>query len=129
MIADLLPVDIGKQYAEYDKIDPERKRYGWLPHMARCRIGAENAENFSERVLSVANHGVTDGNTLLDHAEVEMVCVLRMNKWFMEFMREHHPEVADEKFGCNIDFESSWIVQLGRMVYCTQTSAFLLASI
>lgn len=107
LIGDLLHVDVGKFYAQYEKRDPERKQYGWLPDMARCRIGAENAESFSERVLSVANQVVTDGNTLLDDAEVEMVAVLRMNKWFMEFMRKHHPELAHEKFGCNIDFGSS----------------------
>ena len=75
--------------------------------MARCRIGAGNAESFSERTLSVANQVVAEGNTLLADAEVEMVAVLRMNKWFMEFMRKHHPELAHEKFGCNIDFGSS----------------------
>ena len=107
LIGDLLHVDVGKIYAEYEKHDPERKQYGWLPDMARCRIGAGNAESFSERTLSVANQVVAEGNTLLDDAEVEMVAVLRMNKWFMEFMRKHHPELAHEKFGCNIDFGSS----------------------
>ena len=107
LIGDLLHVDVGKIYAEYEKHDPERKQYGWLPDMARCRIGAGNAESFSERTLSVANQVVAEGNTLLADAEVEMVAVLRMNKWFMEFMRKHHPELAHEKFGCNIDFGSS----------------------
>jgi hypothetical protein len=53
---------------------------------------------FCERVLSCANTVLTDGNTLLSDEEVEMLVVLRMNKSFMEFMRQNYPEVGKQAF-------------------------------
>ena len=68
--------------------------YGWIPLLASCtyaQIGALNAESFCERVLSCANLVLTEGNTLLDDAEIEMLVILRMNRDFMEFMRTELP--------------------------------------
>ena len=65
--------------------------------MASCskgQIGALNAESFCERVLSQSNLVMTDGNTLLSDEEIEMVVILRVNREFMEFMREQQ-EVTD----------------------------------
>ena len=39
---------------------------------------------------------VTDGNTLLSQEEIEMVCVLRMNREFMKFMRERFNYIAGQ---------------------------------
>jgi hypothetical protein len=61
--------------------------------MASCsdgQIGALNAESFAERVISGANLVMTDGNTLFDDKVLEMLVVLRMNRKFMLFMREHY---------------------------------------
>ena len=41
-------------------------------------------------MLSAANLVVTKGNTLLSDPEVEMACVLRVNRPFMEYMRENY---------------------------------------
>ena len=80
--------------------------YGWIPLLASCtyaQIGALNAESFCERVLSCANLVLTEGNTLLDDEEIEMLVILRMNRDFMEFMRTNYPDVArklaDQHFG------------------------------
>ena len=73
------------------------KSPGLVPLMASCskgQIGALNAESFCERVLSQSNLVMTDGNTLLSDEEIEMVVILRVNREFMEFMREQQ-EVTD----------------------------------
>ena len=73
------------------------KSPGLVPLMASCskgQIGALNAESFCERVLSQSNLVMTDGNTLLSDEEIEMVVFLRVNREFMEFMREQQ-EVTD----------------------------------
>ena len=42
---------------------------------------------------------MTEGNTLLGEKELEMLVVLRMNREFMVFMREHYAEELKEAFG------------------------------
>ena len=56
------------------------------------------ASRFCERINSCANAVMTDGNTLLANKEMEMLVMLRMNKKFMEFTRQHYPHVSDEQF-------------------------------
>ena len=86
-------------YASLDKLYPEleeMKSLGYLPLMASCsrgQIGNLNAESYCERILSCANLVMTEGNTLLDSDELEMIVVLRMNKDFMEYMAHHYPDV------------------------------------
>ena len=41
---------------------------------------------------------VTNGRALLSGAEVGMLVVLRMNRCFMAYMREHHPELSQQHF-------------------------------
>ena len=41
---------------------------------------------------------MTKGSTLLSSAKVDMLVVLRMNRRFMAYMREHHPEVSQWHF-------------------------------
>ena len=88
---------MGKLYLKIEASDPERKVYGYLPLLASCcygQIGALNAESFCERSLRCAGHVLTEGNSLLDSKELEMLVILRMNRDFMEFMREHYPDLA-----------------------------------
>ena len=69
--------------------------------MAACsfaQLGALNAESFCERVLSCANDVLTEGNTLLGDEELEMLVILRMNRKFMEFMREHYNHLTEDHF-------------------------------
>ena len=58
------------------------------------RCGSEksamNAESFCERILSCASLLVTDLHTSLDHEEVRMLTMLRMNKSLMEYMRKEY---------------------------------------
>ena len=98
----LAAFDIGKWYAKVEKADPDMKLYGHIPRMAGAsygQIGALNAESFNERVLRCAGHVLTEGNTLLGHEELEKLVILRMNKDFMIFMREHYGHVVAEAFG------------------------------
>jgi hypothetical protein len=72
-----------------------------IPLMATAsfgQIGALNAESFCERVLRCAGHVLTEGNTLLSDEELEMLVILRMNRNFMQFMREHYNELTNDHF-------------------------------
>ena len=65
-------------------------QFGYLPRMTLANIGAMNAESFCERILSCASLVVTDLHTSLDHEEVRMLTMLRMNKSLMEYMRKEY---------------------------------------
>ena len=56
------------------------------------------ASSFAERINSAANLILTKGNTVLAEEEINMCTVLRMNRRFMEFMREYHPDAANQRF-------------------------------
>ena len=93
VVHDLMPLDMRTLYTQLTG----NKSLGLIPLMASCskgQIGALNAESFCERVLSQSNLVMTDGNTLLSDEEIEMVVILRVNREFMEFMREQQ-EVTD----------------------------------
>ena len=64
-----------------------QEKFGYLPRMTLANIGAMNTESFCERILSCASLVVTDLHTSLDHEEVRMLTMLRMNKSLMEYMR------------------------------------------
>ena len=101
LLEDLMPLGMGVLYRQLILTDPQRRLYGYIPLMAACstgQIGALNAVSFCERVLSVANLVVTDGNTLLSDDEVEMVAVLRVNRAFMEYMRATYSEESRQQF-------------------------------
>jgi len=77
---------------QYDK---DRTLFGFLPLMASCtdgQLGALNAESFAERIISGGNLTVDDGNTKLNHGDVEKLTVLRMNGDFMFFMRKNYAD-------------------------------------
>ena len=99
VLTDLMPLDVGKWYAKVEETDKGRKLYGLIPLMASCSYGQIGALSFNERVLRCAGHVLTEGNTLLDDAELEMLVVLRMNRDFIEFMREHYGHLLKEQFG------------------------------
>ena len=82
--------------------DPLQFRYGFLPEMARGWVGKLNSESYSERCISIANDVVTDGNTMLGSEEIEMVCVLRMNREFMKYMREHFNKISNQRHGLSL---------------------------
>ena len=87
-------------YSKITKSDPDCKVYGLIPLMASSspyQIGALNAESFCERVLRCAGHILTEGNTLLGDAKLEKLVILRMNRKFMEYMRENHKDLIKDK--------------------------------
>ena len=105
---DLMRLDIGKLYKEIARGDQGRRVYGYVPLMASCskgQLGALSAESYCERVLSVANQVVVEGNTLLGDDEVEMITILRMNCAFMQFMRQHYSAEAKQAFNQSLATE------------------------
>ena len=102
LIEDLMRLDMGKVYNHVAQNDAGRQVYGYIPLMASCssgQLGALSAESYCERILSCANNVIDKGNTLLGDEELEMLVVLRMNREFMQFMREHYSAEAKEMFG------------------------------
>ena len=100
-VGDLMPLDVGTLYNKIMETDKDRRLYGLIPLMATAsfgQIGALNAESFCERVLRGAGHVLTEGNTLLDDKELEMLVILRMNRGFMRFMRMHYNELSKDHF-------------------------------
>ena len=46
-----------------------------------------------------AGHVLMEGNTLLGSVELEMLVVLRMNREFMKYMRQHYNHLTSDHFG------------------------------
>jgi hypothetical protein len=85
--------------------DQDRKQYGYLPYMAtgsRGSLGALLASSFCERVNSAANLVLTDGNTCLDEDDIHMLVCLRMNRSFMEFMRERFQKESGQDLNVSV---------------------------
>jgi hypothetical protein len=96
----LWKVDMGVVMKELIKQDPEKTSFGHLPVMAvasRGSIGGFLASSFCERINSCANLVLMDGNSLLSPDEINMLVTLRMNRKFMQFMREHHAKDGEHK--------------------------------
>ena len=104
---DLLHLDVGVLYRKIEEEDKDRKLYGFLPLMASCckgQIGALNAESYAERVNSVGKLIMTNDSTLLGDELLNKLVTLRMNRTFMEFMRENYSESvkAEQPFGMTV---------------------------
>ena len=99
---DLWDADMGKVLKHvFIDADPTGTVFGYVPQMAatsRGSIGSVLAASFCERINSAVNQVVTKGNTLLSDAELSMLVVLRVNRRFMAYMCEHHPEVSQQHF-------------------------------
>ena len=98
LLTDLWECDMGAVLKTYFiKVDPEKLRFGYLPKMATTSegsMGSLRASSFCERIISAANLILTKGNTVLSPEMINMCVVLRMNRRFMNWMRENHPELA-----------------------------------
>jgi len=66
------------------------------------QTGALYAGSFCERILSEANDVCHDGNTLLDTEEINMLVVLRMNREFIQHMREIYSKLRGQNFQLKI---------------------------
>jgi hypothetical protein len=102
---ELMTLDMGTLYKKLEKIDPDRKKFGYLLLIASSswgQIGALGSESHSERMIPCANDGVTDANTLLGDKEIEMLVMLRMNREFMEYMRKNINALSKQQFETTI---------------------------
>ena len=93
---DLMHVPIARIYKRLEDAAGKEDAafYGHLLSMARTYIGGNMSESFCERVLSVANDVMTTGNTLLKADHLKKIVLLRVNRRFMEYMREHRKDVV-----------------------------------
>ena len=74
---------------------------GIMPILASSsygELGALNAESICERILRAAGLVLDDGNTMLADATLEKLTLLRINRGFMEFMREHYNHLSHQDF-------------------------------
>ena len=101
LVDSLQQLNLGYVFKHIEKLDTDKRAYGWLPLMASSlggQIGALCAESFCERILPEANDVRHDGNMLLDTEEINMLIVLRMNREFIQHMREIHPKLSGRNF-------------------------------
>ena len=76
------------------KVDGFAGKLDYLVAMAFAYTGDNISSSFCERINSVAKDILTQERTSLDPTELEMVAVLRINRTFMEYMKEKHPELV-----------------------------------
>jgi hypothetical protein len=92
----LFGLDLGVLMRAIDQEERERvqgsmaRRYGHIPLMAECHLGNRMASSFVERVNSAAKLLLGDRRGNLTDDELEMICILRVNRNFMEYMYKHH---------------------------------------
>ena len=102
LIDDLIEADIVTKVIDLMIArDPTREKFGFLPYMAtgsKASVGSHLASSFAERINSAANLILTTGNTLLADDEVDMLCVLRMNRAFMQYMRDNYGYLSRQQF-------------------------------
>ena len=92
IFTDLMNLNPGEVYKKLESSDPERSKYGLIPHMASGSKGCISflpAASFCERVNSVAKDVMTDAHLLMKDDALEMMVVLRINREFMEFTRKN----------------------------------------
>ena len=61
---------------------------------SRGQLGALMAESFCERILSCAKQVLHAERLSLKPEEYEKIVILRMNRAFMEYMRQNHAKYA-----------------------------------
>ena len=99
LIDDMLPLDVGPFYMTLlEKSDSGKHPLFGFILSSQYNIGALNAESFCEQIISAGNLVMTDGNTLLNDDELEMLVLLCINCDFMTFMREKYAHVSKQNF-------------------------------
>jgi hypothetical protein len=69
---------------------------------SRASVGSLLASSYCERLNSASKIIFNDSNSLLSPEEMNMLAILRMNKEFMDYMREHYPHIAKQRFGLTL---------------------------
>ena len=102
MVKDLMDLNIGSIYVNAGEVKNEdgKLKYGLIPLMAGCSkgpIGALLAESFCERCISVSNTVMGKLNRSLGDEDIEILVMARMNRPFLEFMRENYMGEVQQK--------------------------------
>ena len=90
IVDDLLRLDFEPICKVVVKIGEERNLC-LLPLMMCCskyQLGALNSQSFAERINSAANRVVTEDTIRINSTLVDILVKLRMNKRFMDFIRD-----------------------------------------
>ena len=90
LLTDLLDVDVGAIYVQLSG----NAVLGEAVPFSITVVGANMAESFCEREIHVVNQIMTPERTSLDDVTLEKLAVLRMNRQFMESMKESYPTLA-----------------------------------
>jgi hypothetical protein len=101
----LRTVDIGVLLKEIDGEEEERqpsghpRQFGCIPRMALAYLARRSSSSFVERCNSNAKLVLGDHRPMLSDHELEALCMLRVNRRFMEHMHHNHPHVLTGKPG------------------------------
>ena len=104
LMADFLHVDMFKVLSDVLRTEAlliqrgKSAKFGYLPMMAVATLGALNAESFCERVLSCVKLVVSDLHVSMKPKEIRMLVMLRMNRDFMQYMRDSYPDTPLSEF-------------------------------
>ena len=88
-----IDLDLGPLYLDLIHT-AEARKIGRLPQMAMTVLGNNLAASFCERVNSGANLILTHGRTLLEDDHLKKLCMLRVNRNYIGFMKENYPNLA-----------------------------------
>jgi len=87
---ELMAADVTQVFGRMSK-DPQ---WQGLERVAMSLVGGNLAESHCERVISAANLIMSDGRTLLGDNILEMLCVLRMNRAYMEDAKTRYVSIS-----------------------------------
>jgi len=88
-------LDIGVVMRNIEQEEQQRcssgmpRKYGLIPRIAQCHLAGRMSSSFVERVNSAGKLLLGDRRGALSDRELGMLCVLRVNRAFMEYMYQH----------------------------------------
>jgi len=97
----LSKIDLGAVMRAIEQDEATRSRsghgrkYGLIPLMAECYLHKRGSSSFVERVNSHGKLILGERRPCLSDLELEWLCVLRVNRKFMEYMYASHWELLE----------------------------------
>jgi len=92
-VLSLIALDTGLLYLRLLQ-NSEELGLGYIPQLALTVLGNNMAQSFCERMISAANLIMHLGATCIGEQYLGRLCVLRMNREYMEFMKLYYPNLA-----------------------------------
>ena len=93
LVEELMPLSLEPMMEDIHKFhNLNEKCFGYLPVMvgcSKCQLGALTAQSFAERINSAAKEINTKDRLKMDPVLIDKLVTIRMNKSFMEFVREN----------------------------------------